>query len=56
MAKTTDQLRTDYELDVLRTTVFRDARTKADALQAVIKYAYDRVLADRLTSTSTITR
>ena len=36
------QLRAQYELNVLRTTVFRDAHTKAEVERAVIKYAYDR--------------
>lgn len=44
--KTTDQIRADYELDVLRDTVFH-TRTKADTRREAMKYVYDLALASR---------
>ena len=51
--KTSDQLRAEHELDVLRDTVF-NTTTKADTIRAAIKYAYDHVLTARLTNTSRV--
>jgi hypothetical protein len=53
--KTPADKRSDYELDVLRSTVFH-TETMADTKRAAIKYAYDRVLADRALNVSTTMR
>lgn len=55
MPKTRDQVRAEYELEVLRATVFRNT-SKAEAIQAAIKYAYDHVLAERLMNASATLR
>lgn len=47
--------RKKYELEVLRTTVLRNV-PKRKARQALITWAYDRVLAERLTNTSATMR
>jgi hypothetical protein len=47
MPKTRDQLRSEYELEVLRATVYRDLN-RAAAIRLIIRREYDRVLAERI--------
>lgn len=53
---TRDQLRTKYELKVLRETLFRGARTNAEVRALAVRYLYTRVLAERVSNTSTASR
>jgi hypothetical protein len=51
--QTRDDIRTNYELEVLRTTVFH-SRTKRETIRAAIKLVYDQVLAERLANASAV--
>lgn len=47
--------REKYELEVLRTTVLQNV-AKREATRALIAWAYERVLAERIANTSTTMR